>query len=410
MKLILTLVLILTIILNEKVVVAQQLNSEKANYTDSLTNELNRQYEKAHINGFSVAIVNDKEVLYNESFGFADFSSKTKYSSTTIQNLGSVSKTLIGIALLKAQEEGKLLLDDPINKYLPFKVINPNYPDKEITIRQLSTHTSTITDTKYYADYCYVKNKSSITNNDTIKTYRYKFNNPENELSMETFLEKYLTKNGEFNDSNTFLNEIPGSRFEYCNVGAAIAALVIEYATGESYSDYTKNHILKPLKMVNSGWSENDVDMRKHSVLYFHDGTIFPFYHLVTYPDGGLISCSSDISLYLIELIKGYSGQGTLLNKKSYKELFLKQLKEENFSEPREKDYDDEYNSGIFMGFTPKGYIGHTGADPGIIVFMFFNPVTKTGHILMINQRPSNFNDLLNIWRTVEKYENKITK
>ena len=53
----------------------------------------------------------------------------------TIQNVASVSKTIVGIALLKAQELGKLKLDEPINKYLPFKVFNPKFPNENITIR-----------------------------------------------------------------------------------------------------------------------------------------------------------------------------------------------------------------------------------------------------------------------------------
>ena len=51
---------------------------------------------------------------------------------------------LHGIALLKAQRLGKLNLDAPINKQLPFNVNNPNFPNKQISIRHLSTDTSSI--------------------------------------------------------------------------------------------------------------------------------------------------------------------------------------------------------------------------------------------------------------------------
>jgi CubicO group peptidase (beta-lactamase class C family) len=56
----------------------------------------------------------------------------------------------VGIALLKAQELGKLNLDDPIQKYLPFKVVNPNFSQIPITIRHLATHTSSILDNEFY--------------------------------------------------------------------------------------------------------------------------------------------------------------------------------------------------------------------------------------------------------------------
>ncbi len=75
------------------------------NYAESLANELSKLYEQGHINGFAVAITNQNKVLYLNGFGFSDISTKKGYTPNTIQNIGSVSKTLIGIALLKAQEQ-----------------------------------------------------------------------------------------------------------------------------------------------------------------------------------------------------------------------------------------------------------------------------------------------------------------
>lgn len=96
---------------------------------DSLSKKLFEIQNKGFINGFSVAIVNEKGTLYQKGFGFSNIENKENYNENTIQQVGSVSKTLIGIALLKAQELGKLNLDEPINKYLPFNVENPFNPE-----------------------------------------------------------------------------------------------------------------------------------------------------------------------------------------------------------------------------------------------------------------------------------------
>ena len=106
--------------------------------------------KKGQFNGFSVAIVNESGTLYEKGIGYSNVEIKKKYTESTIQNIGSISKTFVGIALLKAQELGKLKLDDPINNYLPFRVKNPFYPETHITIRNLATHTSTITDNEFY--------------------------------------------------------------------------------------------------------------------------------------------------------------------------------------------------------------------------------------------------------------------
>ena len=100
---------------------------------------------------------------------------------------------------------------------------------------------------------------------------------------------------------------------------------------------------------------------------------------------------------------------GQVLRNNSFDELFTEQLSEVEIPDRDEEDaYDDEYNTGIFMGFTPKGYIGHTGGDPGVATFMFFNAETGVGRILMINTRISSqegAEQFYAIWNTLEKYE-----
>ena len=115
-----------------------------------LISDLEQIYTQNHINGFSVAIVNQNGTLFESGFGYSNRKENKKYTENTIQNIASVSKTFIGITLMKAQELGYLNLDDPINDFLPFKVINAYFPNTPITIRQLATHTSSIRDPSRY--------------------------------------------------------------------------------------------------------------------------------------------------------------------------------------------------------------------------------------------------------------------
>lgn len=381
------------------------------NCSESLTIHLRKLQKLGHINGFSVAIVNHDKTLYQTGVGYADLADKRAYTKNTIQNIGSVSKTLIGIALLKAQEQGKLKLDDPVNKHLPFPVVNPYYPNLPITIRHLATHTSTITDTDYYDAKAYILKEEIDLDMRNKGNVAEMFNNPEEKISMHNFLEKLLSKNGEWFHKKNFLERKPGSLFEYSNVGATLAAYVIEQSTGEPFNKYTTKHILKPLGMSSSGWSFDDIDLSKHSILYENPGQSIPKYSLITYPDGGLITNIKDLGKYLTELIKGQSGAGTLLTKESYYQIFSGQLSTGHLpNRDKDDDYDVEYNSGIFMGFTPSGQIGHTGGDPGIATFMFFNPQTKIGRVLMINTSITSqegVDQFYSIWNTLGKYEGR---
>ena len=354
-----------------------------------LTEQLTKISTQTDFNGFGVAISNENEVLYQNGFGIANLEPKQKYDENTVQNIASVSKTFIGIAILKAQELGKLQLDDPINKYLSFKVSNPYYPNIPITIRQLTTHTSSINDNEVYM-------KKTIVLNDTINLKQNldidisptKFNPPKAKITIEEFLKNTLDNRGKWYLKDVFLNKKPGKIYNYSNVGATLAALVLEKATGISYDKFTTEHILKPLQMNSSGWSFDSVNFSKCTNTFQDKRTPYPFYSLNTYPDGGMLTTSKDMGNYISELLKGFLGKGTLLNKESYQEYFRPQLQAKNFIDRDTSEYGD-YNIGITMTIFPSGNFGHFGGDPGLFSVIQFDKKKKTARYYIINTNPS---------------------
>ena len=393
----------------------QSLTTDNHHYQDSLTAAIEIIGNKGIFNGFSVSVVNEKGTLYQKGFGFSDIENSKQYTDSTIQNIASISKTFVGIALLKAQESGKLKLDDPINKYLPFKVINPNFPDVAITVRQLATHTSSIVDNELYLSKNYILKENQNTEGLNLTFDESQIFNPRDSIvPMEAFLRNFLTENGKRKTEETYLKNKPGDIYEYSNLGTTLAAFIIEKATGENFDDFTVKYILKPLEMNASGWHFNKVNFTNFSRLYENPKTPLPFYEMISYPDGNLITSVNDLSLFLTELIKGYNGNGTILNKESYKEYFKPQLSASHFTDRNDKNpYSESYNSGIFIGFGCTGYIGHTGGDPGVCSMMFFNPANNTGRTLIVNTSISDKagNDAFyEIWQTLEKYQGRLVQ
>lgn len=394
--------------------IAQTSGNEKKGIkfaTDSLTEEINQIYQKGIFNGFGVSIVNENGTLYQKGFGLSDVSKNKAYTDNTIQSIASVSKTFVGIALLKAQELGKLHLDDPIEKYLPFKVVNPNFPEAKITIRQLANHTSSIADNEYYLTKNYVLRPGQDLNGMKLSFDETQVFIPSDSIvSLEVFLENVLSEKGKWFQSISFLPNKPGAFYEYSNVGTALAGYIIEQATGVPFPEFTKEHILNPLKMNHSGWKYEHIKSELLSRLYENPKTVLPIYESITYPDGGLITSVNDLSKFLTELIKGYNGNGTILNNESYKEYFRPQLSASNFAERNERNpYSESYNTGVFIGFGYTGYIGHTGGDPGVMSMLFFDPKSNIGRIMIFN---TNFSDKIGndafygIWNLLEKYQN----
>ena len=117
---------------------------------------------------------------------------------------------------------------------------------------------------------------------------------------------------------------------------------------------------------------------------------------MVNYPDGGLITSSSDLRKYLTELISGYNGNRKILTNENYKER-------------NEGVYNDEYNMGIFMGISAQGQVGRIGVDPGVATHMFFNIKTNIGKILIVNTNlgKDGIKEFSDIWNKLEEYEMK---
>ncbi|WP_124979700.1 serine hydrolase domain-containing protein [Nonlabens xiamenensis] len=382
---------------------------------DSLTAALDSIQKNGQINGFAVAMVNQHGVLYEKGIGFSNRATKEVYTENTLQHIASVSKTLIGIALLKAQEMGKLKLDDPIQNYLPFTVINPNHPNEMITIRQLATHTSSIQDTDQYMNRAWVLTKNQDLTEVSTDYPAQRLNPSEHFAKMDQYLKSYLQTNGGYFQADNYSEFRPGERYIYSNVGATLCALIIERATGQAYNSFTEEHILLPLGMQASGWSLEDVDITKHSRLYRNDHTVLPFYTAITYPDGMLISSSSDMAKYLVELIKAYRGEGTLLTKESYQEFFREQLEDKHFaSRNAENPYNGDYSPALFIGHSALGYIGHSGGDAGVGTWMYFDKKNSTGRYIVINTDMGNDErakelEYYAIWDTMNEYFDQLS-
>ncbi len=359
---------------------------------DSLTAALQQIWkDSAQFKGFAVALVNEEGTLYANGFGHASSSGKN-YTANTIQNIGSISKTLVGVAILKAQELGKLNLDDTINKYLPFKIIHPGFPDSAITIRHLVTHTSGITDGAVYLQKAYyLKKEQNLTGLITMLDDEQIINAADSAVLLPAFLQNCLDAKGKWYSKSNFTKNSPGKIFEYSNIATALAAYIVELAAGKNFSAFTKEHILQPLKMTASGWQFSEVDEKNYSQLYLTPDSAIAYYSLATYPDGNFITSANDLAMFLTELVKGYNGHGTILSATSYKTLFTPALSAEQFTERNEKNpYNDTYNYSVFMGFSVAGNIGHTGGDPGVSTMMFIDPVTKTGRLLIVNTNINN--------------------
>ena len=348
---------------------------------DTLTQHLQARYRASRLPGFAVALINADSVWYEHGFGWADRENKRPYTASTIQSVGSVSKTLIGVALMQCVEKGLFTLDTPINQLLPFRVVNPHYPTDTSRVRHLATHTSGLVDNErtYLQTYLMAPRGGTVPISQ-LKGYdrsgRYK------QETLRSFLASCLSPGGSRYGPQQFAPTHPGQAYAYTNMGAALAALIVETQTNQSYADYTRQHILLPAGMTHSAWSGVDIDPRLQAKAYSSEQRSYPSYTSITYPDGNLRTSCHELARYLRLILANRAGGTGLLTPSGIQAVLAPQF--EGTSLPSSLPA-RESNAGLFWIIRSNGLIGHTGSDPGATAFLFFDPQTGLGRLLMTN-------------------------
>ncbi|MZE62970.1 serine hydrolase, partial [Bacillus anthracis] len=183
--------------------------------------------KEQNIPGAAVAIVHNKEVFFTKTMGVTGESEK-KVTSKTPFAIGSISKSLTALAIVKLIEDKKIKLEDPVQRYLPwFKLKNPQI-SSTITIQHLLTHTSGINTYEGLA----LSDKQS---------------------KSSTALKENVMKL-----SNVKVTAPPGEKYQYSNANYIVLGALIEEVTNETYSSYMEKYIFQPLNMNGAAASKEN--------------------------------------------------------------------------------------------------------------------------------------------------------
>ena len=197
----------------------QNLNVIRNNYRneEDLIQFIESIVHTRQIPGLSISIVKNENIVWEKQFGFANINDEIEVNENTMFILSSISKTITVTALMQLYKQNLFELDDDINNYLPFDIIHPIYPNTPITFKMLLSHTSGIKD------------------NWNVMTYY----NGDSPLSLNYYLEQYLTPGGIFFNSNlNFTDSYPGSNFLYTNNGVALIGLLVEKISDQAFNNY----------------------------------------------------------------------------------------------------------------------------------------------------------------------------
>lgn len=317
--------------------------------------------------GASTVVVKDNKICFHRTFGY-----NPDYNDTTLRNpipddgvfwIASVSKTFISTSIMQLVENRKLKLDDDVNKYLQFKVRNPNYPDTPITIRMLLCHRSSLNDKHY--DWT---------------------------LKMMYSTDKNIY-------SENFNNIKPGTKFVYCNLNYSLLGAIIENVTGIRFDEYIDKNICEPLGL-NASFNLTKIDSlklvrtlkyNKKEKQFKKVNRIYNYQYvrdkLKDYklgyttaclsPAGGMKMSAKDLATWMmIHMNYGQWNGKRIVSKKSELEMWTPQGSDRNYGFAFSQ-YDK-----IVKG---EKFIGMTGSSHGNNSVMFFNPEKKYGFVVITN-------------------------
>ena len=216
---------------------------------DGLDDFIEAERRAQRIPGLAACIVKSGRVVWSKGYGWANIKKRVPMDpDVTVQNIGSISKTVVATAVMQLWEKGKFQLDDDVNERLPFAVRSPSHPDTPITYRLLLTHRSGIADSLAY--------RSS-----------YACGDPS--LPLEAWLKAYFTPGGRYYEKGAnFHPWKPGEKHDYSNVGFGLLGYLVERVSGESFPHYTRKNIFEPLGMKRTGWLLSEIDVAAHAVPY----------------------------------------------------------------------------------------------------------------------------------------------
>jgi CubicO group peptidase (beta-lactamase class C family) len=314
--------------------------------------------------GVAVGIIKDGKLVYARGFGVMNVDDPSRpVTPETLFHMASITKPFVATSVMQLVEQGKVNLDEPVVKYLPyFQLKDPRYTT--ITVRQMLTHTSGMPDVVDYG-----------------------WNKPEyDDGSLERYVRSLADKN---------LRWQPGSKFAYSNMAYEVLGDLVAKVSGKSFEDYVAANILEPVGMKSSTLLLKIADPAKLAAGHTQGKgkAIKPVahypYNRAHTPSSNLHSNVEDMARWvLVNLNYGELDGHRILQRSTYDVLW----------KPAAEAGRKDRHVGIswFLGdFKKEPFISHGGGDDGFLTYVGFSTKRNVGFVLMTNSDHAPFKEIL---------------
>jgi len=306
---------------------------------------------RADMPGYAIAIVESGKVVYAAGFGVKNLDKKGEaITPQSLFHMASITKPFVATSIMQLWERGKIDLDAPVVKYLPyFRMKDERY--STITIRQMLSHVSGMPDVE-----------------------DYEWDKPQYD---EGALERYVRSLGTLS-----LIAPPGTKFQYSNMAYEILGDVIAKVSGESFEDYVKHNILEPLAMKSSTLLVKQASPQlltsPHVLGRTYDVSVSPVfpYNRMHSPSSTLYSNVLDMSRWAMANLNRGELDGKRILKASTYDLMWK---------PAGEKWQQIGISWFLRNYKGHQTIGHSGGDTGFVSNLILIPEKSMAVVMMSN-------------------------
>jgi len=263
--------------------------------------------EKDELAGAVVLVASPDKVLALEAVGFADREAKIPMKTDDLFWIASMSKPITAAAVMILVDEGKISLDDPIEKYVP------EFKNSMVIVDQDKDHM------------LLRKPKRPPTVRDCL---RHTTGLPFSSVLEKPTFDRFLISDAVRSYAMTPLQYEPGTKHVYSNAGINTASRVIEVASGMSFEDFLAKRLLTPLGMTDTTWRPNDEQLKRLAKSYrpgkggkgLEATTVTQVHYPLNDPArqpfaaGGLFSTAKDVGAFGQMILSGgmYNGKRIL--------------------------------------------------------------------------------------------------
>lgn len=322
------------------------LDAQAADRFEQIRGYIRAALKEESIPSVSVAVAHNGKIVWEEGFGWANLERQVPATEHTMYSLASISKPMTATGLMTLVAAGKIDLDAPANDYLGAAKLRARVGDAQsATVRRVANHTAGLPlhYQFFYAD------------------------EPFKRPSMDETLLRYGN-----------LVTAPGERYEYSNLGYGVIDYLIERVSGQSYADFMRGRVFRPLGMTRTSVDIGPGLEPYAATRYAPDGTPLPFYDFDHPGASAVFSSAHDLVRFgLFHLREKLPDQQQILTDAS-----IVEMQRQTATEPD--------GSGYGVGFSiwkKDGYrlFGHSGAMGGASTQMRLYPEQRLAIVVLSN-------------------------